>query len=91
MKPADTITKRMTFRWRSPAKEKHVAIAGDFTDWKPVAMRRRLDGTWMAVFTLAPGSYEYKFLVGGQWRTDPENNCLAANPYGSLNSVVVVE
>ena len=91
MRSANKITKRRTFRWRSTAKEEHVAIAGDFTEWKPVPMRRRLDRTWVAVFSLAPGTHEYKFIVGDQWRTDPENSCLAANPYGSLNSAVVVE
>jgi hypothetical protein len=33
--------------------------------------------------------HEYKFLVGQQWITDPDNSEWARNPYGTMNSVVV--
>jgi hypothetical protein len=43
------------------------SIAGDFTGWKPVPMRR--DGTrWTYTATLAPGVYHYAFVAGdGTW------------------------
>jgi hypothetical protein len=44
-----------------------VAIAGDFTGWKPVPMDR--DGSrWTYIVTLAPGVYHYAFVAeDGTW------------------------
>ena len=47
-------------------------------------------GGWQLPYVLAAGSYEYKFIVDGDWITDP------ANPYkagesGTLNSYLAVK
>jgi len=39
---------------------------------------------------LTPGRYEYRFLVDGQWRNDPECAECVANPFGSENCVIHV-
>ncbi len=70
---------------------KSVAVAGDFSQWKPVAMKKQKDGSFMANLALPAGSYEYKFVIDGQWVVDPDNSKWALNPYGTLNSVVVAE
>ncbi len=69
---------------------RRVEVAGDFSGWQPLRMRKQKDGSFAAAVPLAPGSYEYKFLLDGQWALDPDNPAWAANPYGSLNSVAVV-
>lgn len=66
-------------------------IAGDFNNWQPQPMRRNKKGEFVAVVPLDTGTYEYKYLVDGQWVSDPDNNTFAANPYGTLNSVANIE
>jgi 1,4-alpha-glucan branching enzyme len=67
-----------------------VAVAGSFNDWDP--LRHPLtdaDGTgcYRVTLALAPGSYEYKFVINGTWCVDPNCPDWAQNEYGTLNSV----
>ena len=70
-----------------------VSLCGEFNDWSPDAgpMTRHEDGHWEAIVALRPGRYEYKFLVDGEWLTDPAVAQTVRNQFGSLNSVIVVE
>ena len=68
-----------------------VQLAGDFNRWAPAAMRKQKDGSFTTTLDLRPGTYEYKFVVDGQWTVDPDNSAWALNPHGTLNSVVVVD
>jgi hypothetical protein len=70
-----------------------VCVAGDFNDWSPLStpMSRRGDGGWWETrLTLRPGRYEYKFVVDGEWRHDPETPERVVNELGSFNSVLEV-
>jgi len=69
---------------------KTVALAGEFTDWKPVAMKKQKNGSYTVTVPLSPGNYQYKFILDGQWASDPDNDLWAPNCYGSLNSVAQV-
>ncbi len=70
------------------AQAKDVFIVGDFTNWgKKIRLRRSSDGTWRKRIDLDPGRYEYKFIVDGEWRIDPQNDQQAYNSVGTLNSV----
>jgi 1,4-alpha-glucan branching enzyme len=83
--------KQGTFKFSVKANgSKKVAVAGDFTKWQPVEMRKQKDGSYSATVPLAAGSHEYKFILDGQWVVDPDNNAWSLNPYGTLNSVVQV-
>jgi len=68
-----------------------VAVAGSFSNWEPVRMRKQKNGSFVANVAAAPGNYEYKFVVDGDWQVDPDNSAWSLNPYGTLNSVMVVE
>ena len=68
-----------------------VCIAGDFNGWKPEAMRRQKDGSFVRIVPLDRGSYEYKFLMDGDWTPDPDHRDWALNPHGTVNSVAVFE
>ncbi|MCJ7543342.1 MAG: glycogen-binding domain-containing protein [Phycisphaerae bacterium] len=70
---------------------KKVQLLGDFNKWKPMAMAKQKDGSFAAVVKLKPGTYEYKFVVDGQWRVDPDNGAWALNSFGTLNSVATVQ
>lgn len=69
-----------------------VAVTGDFTDWsiEGMGMQQRDDGVWSLELDVEPGCYEYKFIVDGVWKVDPENPERVRNNYGQLNSILVV-
>jgi 1,4-alpha-glucan branching enzyme len=80
----------LTFSMRAADGVSEVSVAGDFTDWQPLAMRKR-GGAFSIAVPVPPGTHEYKFIVDGHWRTDPDNSDWAANPYNTSNSVVTAE
>ena len=69
-----------------------VAIAGTFNDWRPEATRMVAvgDGRWLKELVLAPGVYEYRLVVDGEWMPDPRASENAPNPFGGINSVLRV-
>ncbi len=91
LKPKSGRKAGVTFALTAPSANA-VLVTGTFCDWETQshAMKRGHQGTWTATIPLAPGRHEYRFLVDGAWRDDP--NCLdrVANPFGSENCVVHV-
>jgi chromosome partitioning protein len=73
-----------------------VRIAGDFNGWVPdrgVESRLLEDGdtrVWRKVLRLRPGTYEYRYVVDGEWRTDPANPDRIASPVGPPSSRLTV-
>lgn len=91
--------RRVTFRYRSPRVEvssgadpDSVHLSGDFTNWWPQGQKMRgpdAEGFYTTEINLAPGRYEYKFVVNGtDWRPDPGNRESTAE-FG--NSILTVE
>ena len=75
------------------APGRQVALAGTFNEWKPERFLtdRAGDGVYRVRLMLAPGEYQYKFVVDGEWRLDPANPNFVPNDFGSLNSILVVK
>jgi len=71
---------------------KTVCLAGSFNHWEPEAkpLHSSGAGNWWKETALAPGTYEYCFVVDGQWMPDPHANETVANPFGGSNSVLHV-
>jgi Glycogen recognition site of AMP-activated protein kinase len=68
-----------------------VNLAGDFNGWEMTRLAlRKTDGLWKITLELKPGTYQYKFLVDGEWVNDPNNVRTVANQFGSLNNVLEV-
>ncbi len=69
-----------------------VLLTGDFSGWDSsgIPMKRSKKGTWKTEVNLKPGRYEYKFIVDGQWWTDPLNDNIITNSLGSQNSVIEI-
>jgi len=67
---------------------KIVFIAGDFNGWGRTPMNKDKEGFWSIEFALKPGRYEYKYIVDGEWVSDPDNP-ITAGPYG--NSVLIID
>ncbi len=80
--------KKQTFRIVNPDAER-VLLVGDFTQWQtgPIPMKKDNNGVWTATVSLAPGTYNYLFIVDGQWCEDPECPARVPNPYGGENMV----
>jgi hypothetical protein len=48
---------------------RRVELAGDFDDWRPIAMSRSADGLWEAALQAPAGSYHVNIRVdGGAWQ-----------------------
>ena len=69
-----------------------VAVAGTFNDWHPTtkSMHPIGSGHWLKETALAPGAYEYCFIVDGQWLPDLLARETAPNPFGGRNSILKV-
>jgi len=91
MAKAKTAKKKMTFSYRAPDAQS-VVLAGDFTGWQeaPLAMKKDKSGVWKAAVSLPPGRYEYRLLVDGQWRDDPDCPTRQPNQFGGQNCVCIV-
>ncbi|MDP1854098.1 MAG: helix-turn-helix domain-containing protein [Candidatus Omnitrophota bacterium] len=88
-----TATKRVRekdveFQLNAP-QAKSVVLTGSFNSWlqNGIKMLKGKNGAWKANVNLKPGRYEYKFIVDGQWWTDPSNKNTTSNSYGSHNSL----
>ena len=79
------------FAFKAGDGSARASLAGDFNAWQPARMRKQKDGSFALTVPLAPGTYEYKFIVDGEWVVDGDNSTYAMNPYGTINSVAVVE
>lgn len=81
----------VTFVLNSNGNAKEVLLAGSFTNWQHDALRMtRSNGGWQLPVKLLPGKYTYKFIVDGNWITDPANAITENDGEGNDNSVFYV-
>jgi len=82
---------KVTFLYEAPAAQT-VLLAGDFTGWQqaPVTPKKDKTGIWKKSISLPPGRYEYRLLVDGEWRDDPQCSTRQPNQFGGENCVCVV-
>ncbi len=84
---------RVTFSVRAEPGST-VYLAGTFNNWDPtdkLMADKKGDGLYTATLNLAPGTYEYKFVIDGTWCADPECPDWVQNELGTLNSVKRVD
>ena len=70
-----------------------VFLSGTFNDWKTDGRQMRDvagNGVYSCVIYVIPGTYEYKFIVDGQWVADMDNPHSIPNGMDSENSVATV-
>ena len=90
--PKQKIAKqKVTFTCTAPEAQ-CVLLAGDFTGWQqsPISLKKFKSGLWKTTVSLAPGRHEYRLLVDGEWRDDPECKIRQPNEFGGENCVCVV-
>jgi len=71
-----------------------VSVAGTFNNWRPEEASLKgpgKTGKWQTSIRLRPGEYQYRFVVDGQWISDPGNPESVPSPFGGRNSVVRVD
>jgi chromosome partitioning protein len=89
----DEAPREVVVRFRDQ-QARDVRIAGDFNGWVPDKGVRSLiesEGetrVWTKILQLPPGQYEYRYVVDGEWREDPDN--CEALPAGPARSILVV-
>ena len=85
--------KSVTFTVHAEA-DQNVRLAGSFTDWETKAKKmtfKKRKGVYTATVKLAPGEYQYKFIIGDKWATDDQNTEFVPNDKGTFNSKLVVK
>jgi chromosome partitioning protein len=88
--------REVVVRFRDPSAN-DVRIAGDFNGWVPDKGVRSLiesEGpvrVWTKILQLPPGTYQYRYVVDGEWREDPENPEIRSSSVGGRNSILVVQ
>ncbi len=88
----ETMDKATIFVCEVNPNAKDVFLVGDFNSWNPMADRMiRRKGVFRKAMQLAPGEYQYKFLVDGVWHNDPAAAAQVPNQFGTQNSVVRVQ
>jgi hypothetical protein len=84
----------VVFRIYAP-DAKSVFVTGSFNSWKTVEflLEKKSDGIWESTIPIAPGRYEYKFVVDSTWVHDPNNpiKVPVTLPYVGYNSVLEVK
>lgn len=84
--------KRTTFSITVPDAES-VYVVGDFNSWDTTShpLKKGSNGLWKRTVNLAPGRYEYRFLVDGRWENDPQCSAHTPNPFGGDNCIITLE
>jgi 1,4-alpha-glucan branching enzyme len=94
-RPVKARTVKVTFTLPADVQAQSVALCGDFNDWSAenIKLARDGDGSWRVTVALQPGhSYRYRYLVDGErWENAWHADRYVPNPYGSDDSVVLVE
>lgn len=87
--------REVTVRFRDPSAG-DVRIAGDFNGWIPdkgvrsVIESKGRTRVWTKVLHLPPGTYQYRYVVDGEWRQDPANPESLRSASGRQNSILII-
>ncbi len=82
--------RKARFRLRLPHATS-VAVAGDFTDWRPRPMARAGED-WLLELTVPSGVHHFAFLVNGRnWFVPEDAPGVSADEWGRRNATLVVD
>ncbi|WP_431107281.1 hypothetical protein [Winogradskyella poriferorum] len=86
------IQKNVTFKLCDYLDAKTVILSGDFNDWtEDDCEMTKVDNCWVYDKSLSGGKHHYKFIVDGEWITDPANSVKEYDDDGNINSVCMVK
>ena len=80
----------VVFNYKADGRPSKLFLAGSFNDWNPANEKYLLsdddgDGIWSITVKLPPGTYQYKFVVDGNWTKDPSSPSDAPDGFGGRN------
>ncbi len=79
------------FIYKNPIAN-NVTLVGSFNGWNASANPLQVQNSvWQTSVDLKPGRYLYKFVVDGQWLSDPANPVREPDGYEGFNSILHVE
>ena len=82
--------RRIIFSFSAPEAQ-NVSLVGNFNNWDYTkTMKKDKDGLWTSRVDLEPGKYEYRFLVDGEWRNDPNCQTTQPNSFGTHNCILEI-
>lgn len=84
------VSGKIGFEFFAPESKK-VEVAGSFSDWKPLSLKKMSEGKWIASLDLKPGKYEYRYLVDEIWQNDQRPCECVPNNFGTWNCVAEVK
>ncbi|KAJ9522251.1 hypothetical protein QJQ45_008078 [Haematococcus lacustris] len=67
----------------------HVEVEGSFDNWSTRQLLQRTGKDFTIVKLLPPGVYQYKFIVDGEWKYDP-NQPAMFDEMGNVNNMIEV-
>jgi hypothetical protein len=83
--------RQIEFKLNGFENAKEVFVSGTFNSWSVTSSpMKKVRNAWMATVETEPGKVGYKFIVDGQWITDPDNpETISENGYE--NSLLIIE
>lgn len=85
------VLKTVTFELKSYDKAKEVYVTGSFNDWSATEVKmERKEDKWIATTQAERGKISYKFIVDGNYITDPANSQTERDGE-YVNSIKVIE
>ncbi|GAB4497058.1 MAG: hypothetical protein OHK0019_29960 [Saprospiraceae bacterium] len=85
------VTKQVRFELEGFDDARQVILSGSFNNWNEKAFKmQRTETGWAVEIPLVGGKHLYKFIVDGNWMTDPANPRTETTWDGYVNSVLLV-
>jgi beta-lactamase regulating signal transducer with metallopeptidase domain len=89
--PPPSRTGNVVFKLSGFPMARIVAVAGTFNGWNQSQyLFERVGDEWICKLPLPAGTYQYKFIVDGNWLVDPSNPTIVRDRRGFENSQLVV-
>jgi len=67
-----------------------VELAGDFTDWQPIALRRSAEGTWETILPIPSGVHRVNVRIDGAGWLVPAGTTRSSDDFGGEVGIVSV-
>ncbi|MBK7534127.1 MAG: glycogen-binding domain-containing protein [Myxococcales bacterium] len=82
--------KGVRFNFKPDGKPGEIFLAGSMNGWNPANNDYLLkdedgDGIYSIILQLAPGTYQYKFVIDGTWTKDPYAPMSTDDGFGGMN------
>lgn len=77
------------FVWTISGGENKVRLVGSWDDWQWESPMQLVEGRYRVLKALEPGTYEYKYVVNGEWKID-ERQPITKTTSGYVNNTVTI-